>query len=150
MSPIQSYSYIKVLLQAHSQYSAILQSQTRQLYSVAVQKTPHHGLVCGRQVLVWPWLGRCASERSVGVSVCVCVCVSGWLWGCGCGWGEGERVGNIVVIVLLHNNSYIMAVIWCMRREGESPSLHFYRLKGSLTSHTIYAWCERNWPLLML
>ena len=33
--------------------------------------------------------------------------------------------------------SYITAVIWCMRWEGESPSLHFYRLKGSLTSHTI-------------
>ena len=30
---------------------------------------------------------------------------------------------------------YIMAVIWCMRLEGESLSLHFYQLKRYLTSH---------------
>ena len=33
--------------------------------------------------------------------------------------------------------SYITVVIWYMRWEGESLSLHIYRLKGSLTSHTI-------------
>ena len=31
-----------------------------------------------------------------------------------------------------------MAVIWYMRSEGENPSLHFYRLKGSSPSHTIH------------
>ena len=34
--------------------------------------------------------------------------------------------------------------------EGENLSLHFYQLKRSLTCHTIYAWCERNWPLMIL
>ena len=33
--------------------------------------------------------------------------------------------------------SYILVVIWCMRRGRESLRLYFYRLKGSLTSHTI-------------
>ena len=32
----------------------------------------------------------------------------------------------------------------------ESPSLHFYQLKGSLTSHTIQAWYESNWPFMTL
>ena len=43
-----------------------------------------------------------------------------------------------------------MAVIWCMRCEGESPSLHVYQLKGSLNSHTMWASYERDWPLMML
>ena len=33
--------------------------------------------------------------------------------------------------------SDIMSGIWCIRWEGEIMSLHFYRLNGSLTSHTI-------------
>ena len=33
--------------------------------------------------------------------------------------------------------SYIIVVTWCMRWEGERLNLHFYRLKGSLASHTI-------------
>ena len=54
--------------------------------------------------------------------------------------------------VLCHSNSssVIMAVVWRMRW-GEGQSLHFYRLsKGSLTSDTIQAWYERDWPLMIL
>ena len=37
-----------------------------------------------------------------------------------------------------------------MRWGWKSPSLHFYWLKGSLTSRTISTWYERNWPLMTL
>ena len=49
-----------------------------------------------------------------------------------------------------HYFSYIVSVIWWMRWGGESPGPHFYQCKGSVTSHPILAWYERNWHLMML
>ena len=52
-----------------------------------------------------------------------------------------------IVAVLYHSNiisliSYIMAVVWYMRWVGERPNIHFYRFKGSLTSHICMVWEE--------
>ena len=50
---------------------------------------------------------------------------------------------------------YAIATVFPLYHSGDmmyemSRTLHFYRLKGSLTSHTMQVWYERNWPLMML
>ena len=41
-------------------------------------------------------------------------------------------------------------MMYKMRRRLVYQSLHYYRLKGSLTAHTIWAWYERKSPFMTL
>ena len=87
---------------------------------------------------------NCTKLVSTGsVYTCIYVCMSThsfmYAWEC------------IYVCFLLFYviASYIIVVIWCTKWE-KSLNLHFYRPKRFLTSHTIKAWYERNWYLMML
>ena len=76
------------------------------------------------------------------ISGMVLTCDSVHSWWC----YSAAPLGNLILFVYLLL-LYAIATIFqlyqggdtgrCMRWEGESPSLHFYQLKGSLTFHTI-------------
>ena len=70
------------------------------------------------------------------------------------GWNTARLHSMYIMLPLfvvgLHHSDIISVISWrwymrCMRWGGESPSLHFYRLSGFLTSHIIFALYERNW-----
>ena len=69
------------------------------------------------------WQGTLDDFEAIVNNCCLLRCCYFWCF-----------LGGLIYTIV---SVYIMAVIWCMKWDGESLSLHFYRLKGSLTSNTI-------------
>ena len=108
---------------------------------------------CRRLSVAWP---ACAND-SMASELTVC-CIHNFRFGATL-WLKCNLFANRVMWGVLPWDLFCCVVVCAiatilqlylggdmiMRWRGESPSLHFYWHKGSLTSHTMLAWHERNW-----